>query len=229
MDFSLIKRHPYATGAIVIVGGFAAYLLFSGGSGSQTVTTGSGVDPALAASEVQAATQLQLQQGASSAQQQAQSFQLASDAATAGANFALAQLNAKTSTTQQVNAIVGQENLQSDQNSTQLIMQKNALTAASNDAKTMEATQVALATAQTTANVAIAQTTAAQNLGIASITGQVQRDIANYQSQTQIATVNAQSQALQSEAQSFAAGRAVAGGGIGDIFGGIASIAGMFL
>lgn len=39
MDFSIIKRHPYATGGAVIVGGFVLYLLLSSSQGGATTST----------------------------------------------------------------------------------------------------------------------------------------------------------------------------------------------
>lgn len=66
-DFGLIKEHPYATGAVVIVGGIVVfYLLSSGTSGSTpTMVAGSGTnsnDAAIAQTNAAAAVQTNAQQ-----------------------------------------------------------------------------------------------------------------------------------------------------------------------
>lgn len=131
LNLEIVKKHPVATGAVILVGGLILFLLLrSGGSGGTTVV-----------------------QGASAANPQADNnaFQLQSQAQAIQGQFALTSLQGEISTTQQVNAITGQTNLAGMQEHVQLA------TIDSQNYQTVVAaqTQVALATMETQANVAI--------------------------------------------------------------------------
>lgn len=75
LDLSLLKKHPYATGGAVIVGGVVLFYLMSGSQGSeQSTSSGSGVDYS---SLYAADAQLAQVQAAAQVQTNAQQVQLA--------------------------------------------------------------------------------------------------------------------------------------------------------
>src|SRR5260221_657855 len=201
VDFSLLKKHPAAAGAVIIIGGLVAYfLIFWGKRASTNVATTGAPSP----SDVQAGTALQFSQQQLQGAAQAQNAGLVALQTKSAADYAMADLSAKTSTVQQVNAISGQEFLQHDNNSTQLAVIheqsqaeiQRAQIAANTQISTQQiATQGALALSanQTAANIATAQLMTAGNIAITSLNTQVQRDIAHYQSDTAIAQINAYS------------------------------------
>lgn len=72
MNFTFIKKHPYGSGAAVLIGGFVLYMLLSAGSSSATATGGQYSDPNGAAVQQQnaAAAMAQEQHAAEFAQMQ---------------------------------------------------------------------------------------------------------------------------------------------------------------
>ena len=77
LDLALIKEHPYATGAVVIVGGLVVfYLLSSSSGGSSAGSTASGMSSADYQASLAAGSQAAQANAAFAAQQQAQQTQL---------------------------------------------------------------------------------------------------------------------------------------------------------
>lgn len=139
-DLELLKKHPYATGGIVIIGGIIVFYLLSSSQGSasqvQTVAAG-GADPNLIAADEQLAqvqagaqvqtnaqqvalAQAQLEAGVAnnqtaaslSATQLQTAAQLATALSTNQTNLAGAQISANAATAEQANQLVYAENLQ---------------------------------------------------------------------------------------------------------------------
>ena len=134
-DFEMLKKHPYATGGIVIVGGVVVfYLLSSKSSGASPSGTGSNFQAELAASTAaqNVAAQENIQAGQTNAQiQQAQiaansqnyatqaavqsnqdtlAAQLAQNLAAVNGQVQVAGINANATTAQQYNAAISTQN-----------------------------------------------------------------------------------------------------------------------
>jgi hypothetical protein len=182
-DLTIIKRHPWATVGIVLVGGILLYyLLFAGGSeeAGTTIVSGAPND----------------QSNALSAQAADQQFQLAYLQAKQAGDFALANLQAQTSTTQQVNAIQGQLAIQGQQIESQTEIEKikldNDKYLANLQSQTMLQSQLIT---QTTA-LQLSQMQTQANIAINAANVDLQKSIAQYQTTalTQIARYNVQQQ-----------------------------------
>lgn len=187
-DFSLIKEHPYAaTGGIVIGGLLLYFVFFSDGSGAEssgtTMVAGSPND----------------QNDQINAQLQSQQFQLQYLQAQQAGEYASAQLQAQTSTVQQVNAIQGQLAIQGQQISSQTELEKIRL----NNEVYLEKmrgdyalqSQVVSQTAalqmtqmQTQANIAINAANVDLQKSIAQYQTSALTSIARYQAGAQVAT-----------------------------------------
>lgn len=208
-DFSYFKSHPYITGAVVIIGGVVFYYIAlrpSGGdaTGTSVAVYGGGqtTDPTLARA------------------QQEQQFQLSYLQEQTAGQLALTGLQGQISTTQQAQAIVGQQNIQGQQLQAQLaiaaLQHEEVLTLAEINAATQLQSQ---AIAANTALQITGMQTAA-NISLASIQSDLQKAIASYQTQAVIGTAQASAQALTAVAKYQAKS---------DIFGSILGLAGSFL
>ncbi len=206
MNFTFVKEHPYAIGGLLL-GGFLLFVLLRSKASAAVTTTGSAQSAGLPASVVQS----QLEAGAAiqTAQlQQAQqvndeNFQLALAAQKNAADYATAQLNAQTSTAQQVNAITGSTNIatiqagvQNNAISTQASVineqtQTGLQAALAGDQLQLSADQLqqaaAMGTAQINANqnVSLAQIAADRDTAIANTTATAQVDLGALAANTQ--------------------------------------------
>ncbi len=87
LNFSIVKRHPVATGAVIIVGGLILFMLMRGGAGGG-VAVSSGPSDA----QIAAGMQAQQMQFAAMQQSSSQQFQLAAGNQQIQGQLALAQL-----------------------------------------------------------------------------------------------------------------------------------------
>ena len=187
MNFELIKKHPYITGTVVIVGGFVLFLLLKGNNTAQApAATGGGTSPQDAA--LQASYSLQSQ----GLQVQAQGQQLQADVAN---NQTAAQLQAIELQT----AAAVQTSLATTQAQTQLgIAQVQAST---DQAKISEEGTIGLATAQnqlweTAINAGVAENQSNNQAAVA--VSQIQGDVISQQIQAQSAVAQGTLKLVQS-------------------------------
>lgn len=186
-DFTLIKKHPYAaTGAIVVGGLLIYFMFFAGDSNAPQGSAYGGNTP----SDVDLAVQREAQ---------AQQAQLQFLQAQQAGQFAVAQLEAQTSTTQQVNAIQGQLAIQGQQIFTQAEIEKLRL----NNELILEKARGEYAlqsqiVAQTGA-YQVAQLTTQANIAINSANVDLQKSIAQYQTGALTAIAKYQGAAQQKE------------------------------
>lgn len=199
-DFSLVKKHKWAIIAIVGIGALLLFYYFKHKGSASSASGG-----ALVVGSATNPQDLALQQ-------QAQAIQgtLAVNQQKAAADFAMANLQAQTSTVQQVNAIQGQENLAAGQQSTQIELAKlssgTQLGLADINANTQLQSQ-AIAANQA---IAITQYETAANVAINSANTQLQSDIAKYQSQAVVGEAQATSNAFVAAAQAKSASDSIA-------------------
>lgn len=161
MDFTIIKRHPVATGAVVVVGGLVLFLAVRGGSGD----AGTAPPP-----DTSAADMLNAQLAD---RQATRSFQLAYLQQQQAGSLEALRLDATTSTEQQRAAIEAQlagmrmqSELQSQQIEANLTMQSNTLNAqlASKTIDAETTRQLATLQSETVLNMAGIQAALQNNL-----------------------------------------------------------------
>lgn len=189
LDFTLIKQHPYATGAVVILGGLLLYfVVFRGSSSAQPQGTIIGGNTP---GDVDNAAQRE---------QQSQQFQLSYLQAQQAGQYAMAQLESQTSTTQQVNAIQGQLAIQGQQISVQAELEKARM---ANEALLEQMRGDYALQSQVVAQTGayqIAQLTTQANVAINAANVDLQKSIAQYQTNAlvSISRYNTQAQSKSS-------------------------------
>ena len=103
-DLTIVKRHPYITGAIVIIGGIILFLLIRGrgSSGGDTIVAPGNIPYPVTSAVDSPASIAQAQMGV---EKQRMDFELAKLTQQQAGELSLAQLQATTSTTQQANQL----------------------------------------------------------------------------------------------------------------------------
>jgi len=185
-DLTLIKQHPYAaTGGIVVAGLLIYFLFFRGDSAQQgTAVSGNPND----------------QSSAINQQAQDQAFQLQYLQAQQSGQYATAQLQAQTSTVQQVNAITGQIAIEGQRISSQTEVEKLRI---ANEAYLENLRGNYALQSQVVAQTGayqMAQLTTQANIAINAANVDLQKSIAGYQTQalTSIARYQGAAQQQQS-------------------------------
>jgi hypothetical protein len=196
MGVQFISQHKYMVGALALGGLLLFVLLRKKASGAQTTTAGvqmAGLPANVQQAQVQAGAAIQTAQLQASQQVNNERFQLALEAQKEAADYATAQLNAATSTAQQVNAIQGAQNLstiqagvQNNAISTQALVNQEMVQASydtqlSNNATAIQRDQIAAATTIGTAQIEAGKVTT-----VAQVAAAMQTDIARTQAQAAV-------------------------------------------
>lgn len=194
-NFTLIKKHPYASAGVIVVGGLVLYLLLHGSSSSST-TSSSGVYDQQSAITTQANAQLALQQDAEQSQ-----YQMAALSATTSQNIqTLKAYEDITLGTQANNNQALEINKQADVSLAGISAQQAIATLQSNNQTQVQIAGIAAneQMQQNQLNAAISQTNtnAALQAHLADTNAQLQQNLSNINAQAAISgqQINANTQ-----------------------------------
>lgn len=220
LDLTIIKKHPVATGAAILVGGAILFLVLKGqGGGGQIVTGSTGVDPAVVQANLQQAALAQQAQ-AQAAQEQ---FQLQAQQQTIQGQLSLASLQASLDThkTDAANATA----LALAQMQTQIAQGQTAVQSTLADAQA----RTSLMTAE--ANAYATKLTAENQMPLAQLAASVQTKALDYDFQkTQLTTSAAVTiSGQQTDAAKYIAKKQAGASQLGSILGFGSKLLGAFI